>query len=781
VRGGGGDYTAGGRQGRGGGGRFGARDGNGRHVRQQNGQMVERGMPNLNADDAASWPDISLKAILRPNTQEHAPSTRNGNDNDSAKNDGPPLQQDLVTSQLASLVEREPKASVATGRPSKKRKPTLKTLNLSDVMPANLLEDSCRNTFTKSKQQHSTYSVSNIYNATDFPSLSAVSEAPPFESQPQLKTGPVSIMKKPSQSTASNTLITNAKPLQEETSSMKMAAIKSTKTQLRDETGDEHAFLRLIQEKNIVVTSKGRQRIRPRKKKFTSLKKKILQERLEQWRSMHPESEQSASDAPINGNTVCVFHFVDSEEIVDDDEYEEFVSDLHDMAMRVGEVKYIFIPRDSVQWANEQHPCFVAFEEPNSAAAATACWNGLIVAGDRLKTSVKAVPLEVERDWQELCLLNPWVNETDSAAGEPDLVEIALENVLTLDDLEDGDCLEETIADISGIAEQYGFVEGIHTETSPVPRLMLKFKANDNCIKKALEHFNMTVLSGSTISATLIGCHGINNTHCVIIQNVLTDDDLEDEDCLQESIDDTRELAGRFGMVVDIEMVPSHGERALRIAYASASDISAAIDGMNGMQIGGTVLSVFPETGDGAKNVAAAESATPSKDGGPMFSGDKRIPERFAECKRVPKVPGSGLPRHYATLSNDPAVKEMLSEMLSELMRLQKRATEEKNAKAKRRLVMGFREVARGIRSHKVKMVIAANNLDEYGAIDEKLQEILDLCRDESVPTFFEFNKRALGKAIDKSIKIAVVGVQNAEGAHQHFKKLTTLAPTAHR
>jgi selenocysteine insertion sequence-binding protein 2 len=109
-------------------------------------------------------------------------------------------------------------------------------------------------------------------------------------------------------------------------------------------------------------------------------------------------------------------------------------------------------------------------------------------------------------------------------------------------------------------------------------------------------------------------------------------------------------------------------------------------------------------------------------------------------------------------------------------MRLQKRAVEEKNTKAKRRLVMGLREVARGIRSHKVKMVVMANNLDEYGVIDEKLQEIIDLAQSEDVPLFFEFTKRSLGKAVGKTIKIAVIGIQNADGAHQPFKKLTSLA-----
>jgi selenocysteine insertion sequence-binding protein 2 len=84
--------------------------------------------------------------------------------------------------------------------------------------------------------------------------------------------------------------------------------------------------------------------------------------------------------------------------------------------------------------------------------------------------------------------------------------------------------------------------------------------------------------------------------------------------------------------------------------------------------------------------------------------------------------------------------------------------------------------VARGIRSHKVKMVVMATNSDEYGVIDEKLQEIIDLCATEGVPVFYELSKRAMGKSIGKTIKIAVIGVQSAEGAHQQFKKLSSIA-----
>jgi selenocysteine insertion sequence-binding protein 2 len=114
----------------------------------------------------------------------------------------------------------------------------------------------------------------------------------------------------------------------------------------------------------------------------------------------------------------------------------------------------------------------------------------------------------------------------------------------------------------------------------------------------------------------------------------------------------------------------------------------------------------------------------------------------------------------------------LITEMLGELMRLQERSKDDKNARARRRIVMGLSKVTRGIRARKVKMVVMADNLDEYGAIDSKLQEILELARVGELPTLYELNKRKLGKALGKSIKVLVVGIQNADGAHDQFKKL---------
>uniref|UniRef100_A0A7S2S0F1 Ribosomal protein eL8/eL30/eS12/Gadd45 domain-containing protein n=1 Tax=Eucampia antarctica TaxID=49252 RepID=A0A7S2S0F1_9STRA len=209
-----------------------------------------------------------------------------------------------------------------------------------------------------------------------------------------------------------------------------------------------------------------------------------------------------------------------------------------------------------------------------------------------------------------------------------------------------------------------------------------------------------------------------------------------------------------------------------------------AIEEINGMVIGGQQVIAYPKHKNNNnsscvmqdKNMDGSQSTDEPQLPPPMYSGEKIIPEKYAACKRVPKIPNKGIPRDYAsTRIDDENVVPLICEMLGELMRLQIRNKDDKNARARRRLVMGFREVARGIRSHKIKMIIMANNLDEYGAIDSKLQDILDMAKEDNLPVIFEMNKRKIGKALGKTIKVGIVGIQNADGAHEPFKKLKKL------
>ena len=568
--------------------------------------------------------------------------------------------------------------------------------------------------------------------------------------------------------------------------------------------------------------SKGRQRLQPRKKKFSTLKKKILQERLDQWRALNPnpdsatrtQTDEPEASSSLGKRVVALPHFVHPEEdnLQDDDEYQELLDNLTELATKVGTVQTVVLSRNPAH----EGVGLVCFDKPTDAAAAKACWEGLVLGGVRLQPELVLHDASLDRkedndnddggggNHQET-LLDAYIAQCqrhkEAAAAQalaPTVV--ILDNILTLDDFQDEDCLQESLHDIQAMAERIGQVLRVE-ETNQ--RVHLTY-ADGTGAQHAVQQFHQRVVGGQVVSARLQETTTTNESpmslddnedkgsvsHAIVLYDLLTEDDLEDEDCLEESKADTTALASQFGSVVRIDV--DLDARTVRVEYAEPLDVvEKATAQFNGMVFGGQRVRAVLDRPlqDGSSPELLPNPAVQSKPLPPlpdadqeeekkqiMYSGDKVVSERFAECKRVPKVPNAGVPRKYATLTDDETVKPLLSAMLGELMRLQKRAVEDKNAKARRRLVMGLREVARGIRSHKVKLVVMANNLDQYGALDDKLQEILDLAATESVPVFFEFSKRSLGKAVGKTIKMAVIGVQNADGAHQQFKKLLQIA-----
>jgi ribosomal protein L7Ae-like RNA K-turn-binding protein len=775
-------------------------------------------------------------------------------------------------------------------KPSKKRKPTLKTLSFGDLLPSGSLQP-------KAQSKTSTIGHANR------PPVSTKQPNSKSHVIPRvvLKRGEALVARvkqqQPQQPTEQQQLQPTEQQQQPTDQNQQRLVIPQPQLQPRDETGDEHVLLRLLKEGKFVIKDKGRQRIRPRKKKFTSLKKKVLQERLDQWNNNNNNNNNNniraqqtlltssttttTSSVMMQSRTVCLFGYATFDEVCDDDEeYEQILSNLREMAERVGPVQRLFLPRQHVDWTRV-HPSFVEYVNVKDAAAAIACWEGLVVGGHALTASSVLIESDEtnasEEDWQQNCLLGPSmlnkipVDEQKSSeillekiveinldnvltendledeecldeslkdirtlaksngaliglrvenrsvilsykcneqqvqslvealgrnviggtqvsamllASDQEVYDIMLDNVLTQDDFDDDDCLQESIADVKKLAATYGEITNIRADGNS---LILSYRSDGKDPQEISTALGKTVIGGSTVSARVIRSTSQTSNdaplknYFVVLKNVLTDADLEDEECLEESLNDVKELAQQFGVVLSVTLNEPDGT-AVKLVYESSLDVAKAEEGFNGMIIGG--LAVSAKAGEGSKlsadcttnktdNVGEAVMACAPE---VMFSGDKRIPERFAECKRAPKVPNVGGPRKYASLVEDDTVKPLLAEMLGELMRLQKRAIDDKNAKARRRLVMGLREVARGIRAHKVTMVLMANNLDQYGVIDEKVQEIINLCEQEEVPIFYEFSKKTLGKAIGKTIKVAIVGVQNAEGQQQLYKKLIKLA-----
>ena len=733
------------------------------------------------------------------------------------------------------------------------------------------------------------------------------------------------------------------------------------------------------------LNKKGRpKRLGPRKKKFTTLKKRVLLERLQKWKEFNasqislnsptttssarcitdtgsPEPEPPSSVIPTSSTIVCLVNFIDLEtdDLTDDDEYREICADICRLAFSIGPVDGIFIPRGNTE-SSLLGLGFVRFQYSIDALAAKSCWKGMILGGREINS------LLISSDEELATKIY-----SSSTSFDP---KIAIHNILTEDDLTDDECMEETLSDIRHLILSTCLLQEIDVKVDAIYKdklgVIADFPDNWDAAIATLIALDGTSFSGNTINTELFvdfrlmfwdqipgsfpsstetcietcETHGVNDIvpGSMELWNILTEDDLQDLESLEECKEDILSVVKKFGTVVSLNVCMNGDHRGhVYISFTEGKDASIAAAALDGhIMFGGVkvcasvvcgtgvgkppidfdaeakannppnnsqilvlsnvfcdddfdddenfeeskqdILSLVSEFGDVssmeicrdgdckgevfisfAQGKDAAVSAAKALDGKiiggqqinacasvdfnkslPHFlssgltdslhgfklngnnihaellcenhkslesvshftmapeknnnngmlgesdgvnntsdmtpepiltKGGKLITARWAECKRVPKVQSSSLTPDYVRLLDDENTTSLLIDMLGTLMKFQQRSKNDANARARRRLVVGFREVARGVRAKKIKMVVMANNIDEYEAVCEKTQEIIDLCRASDIPILFELNKRKLGKALGKTLKMSIVGIQNADGAYEQFKKLKVI------
>lgn len=562
------------------------------------------------------------------------------------------------------------------------------------------------------------------------------------------------------------------------------------------------------------TTLKGKQKLK-RKKILSPLKKAILRERLQQYRAScgrmdntheedHGTSKNSTQNEHISdgmySTVVCLKDFVTFDDVLDDDNYQEILSDLKSLATKVGTFRQVFIPRsgDLVGFS------FVQFESKSDTFAAHACWENLVLGGSPISTIIIPQNMFPTADLtHDLYLIDEFITKemllschsvasNDSHQRDESLVKenidlrvaatriVLLDNILSEEDFEDEESLNECKEDIQTLARKYGDVVSITIQMdSPTERRVAITFQNEFEANSAVSALHGMIVGGQTVHASLLPqSNDFQSKAKFILQNILTDDDFDDLDCLEETKADLMKLLSEFGDIESFDISLDGANKGnISVEYVSDSSVHQAYSKLQGTLFGGAPIQASLESYGGQTKEDSTAKVSPPLNvfDSMMTAGGKVIPPQYAEMKRVPKIPNKGVPRAYASGVYHEIAIPLINEMLGELMRLQLRAKEANNTKVKRRLVMGIREVIRGIRSHKVKMVVLANNLDEYGALEEKLQEILDLAKENEVPVISVLNKRKIGKAVGKSIKVSVVGIENPEGAFEAFKKLKKL------
>eukprot|EP00746_Dinoflagellata_sp_MGD_P003938 gnl/MRDRNA2_/MRDRNA2_107621_c0_seq1.p1 gnl/MRDRNA2_/MRDRNA2_107621_c0~~gnl/MRDRNA2_/MRDRNA2_107621_c0_seq1.p1 ORF type:complete len:500 (+),score=189.35 gnl/MRDRNA2_/MRDRNA2_107621_c0_seq1:121-1620(+) len=176
------------------------------------------------------------------------------------------------------------------------------------------------------------------------------------------------------------------------------------------------------------------------------------------------------------------------------------------------------------------------------------------------------------------------------------------------------------------------------------------------------------------------------------------------------------------------------------------------------------------------------------KDGAEDAEGgaEKEKPPPQPKKEKAPPKNANIEVRHYVHQNLSEDLDTKVKEMLGELVRFQERAREKdplKFAKLKR-FCIGLREVTRAVQRGKARCLVCAPNLEvceTEGGLDDTVEDLVELCRDNDVPVIFALSRNRLGKALSKNIRLSCIAVLSAEGAHQQFKECIKLTEELRR
>ncbi|XP_066515308.1 selenocysteine insertion sequence-binding protein 2-like isoform X2 [Hoplias malabaricus] len=174
-------------------------------------------------------------------------------------------------------------------------------------------------------------------------------------------------------------------------------------------------------------------------------------------------------------------------------------------------------------------------------------------------------------------------------------------------------------------------------------------------------------------------------------------------------------------------------------------------------------------------------SITPVSQGSPASSG---IGSPMA-TSAITKIHSRRF-REYCNQVLNKEIDESVTLLLQELVRFQERVYQKEptKAKAKRRLVMGLREVTKHMKLNKIQCVIISPNCEKIqakGGLDEALYNVIAMAREQEIPFVFALGRKALGRCVNKLVPVSVVGIFNYSGAESLFNRLVSLTEEARR
>jgi len=139
--------------------------------------------------------------------------------------------------------------------------------------------------------------------------------------------------------------------------------------------------------------------------------------------------------------------------------------------------------------------------------------------------------------------------------------------------------------------------------------------------------------------------------------------------------------------------------------------------------------------------------------------------------------------RSYCSHLLSPELDNTISLLMADLVRFQDKqhAKDPVKAKARRRFVVGLREVAKFLKVKKVCCIILAPDIERVeteGGLDDAVSKLIADSNTQEIKTVFGLNRRKLGKLCLKKVPVSCIGIMNYQGSDENYKTMLSLAKT---
>lgn len=508
-----------------------------------------------------------------------------------------------------------------------------------------------------------------------------------------------------------------------------------------------------------------------RKKRLSSLKKRILLERQEKYYDLHPEMrpatmvrEEVPWEAFVDATglekrfVVRVENACTALELEDEEERAEILTDVGDICASYAEVIAVEVGDESADFV----PIDVSFASRDEALKALAGLQKRVVGG----LVLQAEPLR------------PPAKDASCA--------LRVYDALDEDEFEDEDCRDEVLEDLSRLACVHGALAtppevvagALHVSNRDV---RLTFETA-TCALKAQRAFAQTTIGGSQLQCDVEV--GPRDACVIALLEALSSEDLADDETRDEALSDLRKLIEQKAQGV---LQVTLAAQDVLVRFPSERLCKLARDALSGVVLGGQLLNLrllnaeYEPVVDPAliqDKLCAEEAVREALLAQKLLIKNKRgetvrLPKKYAAARDLPKPARDETSRDYASHPRDGVLDAACAAVVSKLFEFQERGRlrDPIKAKMRRRLVFGLREVRRGVRAANVKCLVVAPNVSDGTELARQVNEILDGAATHKIPVAFALGKRRLGKALRKQ-SASVVAIYTDDGAVDEYRAM---------